>query len=65
MKSLQEYKHIEIKEVRRGDFIVNLGKVLEIEESSNLFSIVILRLNRKEVYEFEKGAILLIDYVDR
>ncbi|MCF2443369.1 hypothetical protein L0657_05325 [Dyadobacter sp. CY345] len=62
MKSIQVYKRIEIEGVRLGDFIINLGKVLEIDESSDLFSIVVFRRNKKEVYEFEKDAILLIDW---
>ena len=61
IKPLNGYKQIEVRKVRPGDLIINLGPVLEIEELSDHFSIIIYRRNKKEVYQFDKGYIFLIE----
>ena len=47
-------KEIHISELQQEDFVVNLGRVLEIQELSNNFSIVISRMNVKQVFTFRK-----------
>ena len=49
-----------VPNLKRGDFIVNLGEILEIDELTNLYSIVILRNNQKQVFTFNKNDRLLL-----
>jgi len=53
-------KEISVSILRKGDFIINLGEVLEIEELTNLFSVVIFRNNQKQVFTFNKAEKLLL-----
>lgn len=53
-----ELKHI--SEVQNGQFVGNLGKVLEINELENHYSLVIERMNEKQVFKFEKDFQLII-----
>ncbi|TDO20919.1 hypothetical protein [Pedobacter duraquae] len=52
--------NIDIKHLKIGDELVNLGKVLEIEILPNKFSVVIYRLNQKQVFFFNSDDILII-----
>lgn len=52
--------NIDIKDLKIGDELVNLGKVLEIEILQNKFSVVIYRLNQKQVFFFNSDDILII-----
>jgi len=52
---------IHIKELKVGNHIVNLGKVLEIEPSEYSYSIVIERLNQKQVFKFDSNEMLYIN----
>lgn len=49
-----------ISELRTGDSILNLGEVLEIEENAETYAIIILRMNQKQVFKFEKDISLYI-----
>lgn len=53
-------KETNIANLQTGDFIVNLGEVLETDELTNTFSIVILRNNQKQVFTFDKNDRLLV-----
>ncbi len=53
-------KETNIANLQTGDFIVNLGEVLETDELTNTFSIVILRNNQKQVFTFDKNERLLV-----
>ncbi|ACU04577.1 MULTISPECIES: hypothetical protein [Pedobacter] len=49
-----------ISDLEQGDKIINLGKVLEIEESAEFYAIIILRMNQKQVFKFEKNTSLYL-----
>jgi hypothetical protein len=43
-----------------GDFIVNLGSLVEIEEKETYFSLVIQRMDQRQVWQFVKSEDLLV-----
>jgi len=49
-----------ISELEIGDVLVNLGSVLEIEEGLTHFTLVISRLNEKQVIKFLKEDMLIL-----
>ncbi|MCF2447090.1 hypothetical protein L0657_24260 [Dyadobacter sp. CY345] len=49
-----------IAHLEKGDFIINLGEILETDELTDIFSIVILRNNQKQVFTFNKNERLLV-----
>jgi hypothetical protein len=49
-----------ISALEKGDHILNLGEVLEIEEGKEIYSIIVLRMNQKQVFKFEKDIHLYI-----
>lgn len=49
-----------ISELEIGDVLVNLGYVLEIEEGLTHFTLVISRLNEKQVIKFLKEDMLIL-----
>ncbi|WP_316811717.1 hypothetical protein [Pedobacter heparinus] len=49
-----------ISDLEPGDSILNLGEVLEIEENKEIYSIIILRMNQKQVFKFEKNICLYV-----
>lgn len=53
-------KELNIKDLKVGDTLVNLGQVLEIEEKSGCFFIVIARNNEKQVFKFFSDVHLVI-----
>jgi len=53
-------KETNIGSLRTGDFIVNLGEVLEIDELTNAYSVVVRRSNQKQVFTFDKEDLLLV-----
>ncbi|SEI40641.1 hypothetical protein SAMN04487995_0449 [Dyadobacter koreensis] len=53
-------KETSIGGLRTGDFIVNLGEVLEIDELTNAYSVVVRRSNQKQVFTFDKEDLLLV-----
>lgn len=48
-----------IREIAKGDIVINLGEVLEIDIHSNYINLIISRLNQKQVIKFEKNALLV------
>lgn len=51
-----------ISALKPGDKLLNLGEVLEIEESDEIYTVIIYRMTQKQVFKFEKGTSLyLID----
>lgn len=53
-------KEIKINELKVGNTLINLGQVLEIEEKSECFFVVIARNNEKQVFKFLSDVILII-----
>ena len=51
-------KHI--SKILIGEQLVNLGEVLEMNHKKNIVSIVIFRMNEKQVFTFSKQQVLLI-----
>lgn len=49
-----------ISDLKPGDIILNLGEVLEIEENPEIYSIIIFRMNQKQVFKFEKNINLYL-----
>lgn len=55
-----QFKASGIASVNVGDQLVNLGKVIEINEADDCYSLVIFRMNQRQVWTFEKDDILFI-----
>ena len=56
-----------ISELKPGDNILNLGEVLEIEESPEMYAVIIFRMTQKQVFKFEKDMNLYLlneDYAE-
>lgn len=51
---------VTISDLKKGDIILNLGEVLEIEESPELYAVIIHRMNQKHVIKFEKDTDLYL-----
>lgn len=49
-----------ISELRIGDQLINLGRVIEITELADSFSLVIERMQERQVWRFNKNEGLLI-----
>ncbi|MNY17368.1 hypothetical protein D3C86_1506860 [compost metagenome] len=49
-----------ISDLKPGDHILNLGEVLEIEESPEMYAIIIFRMTQKQVFKFEKDMNLYL-----
>jgi len=49
-----------ISEVKVGEVVANLGKILEIEEAPQAYCLVIERLGEKQVIKFEKYTLLIL-----
>lgn len=57
---LFDLKVVYISEIKKGNMLINLGKVLEIDEHPNHTNLIIFRLNEKHVVKFGKGDMLII-----
>ena len=55
-----DLKTIDISEIAIGDILVNLGPVLEITEREDSFSLVIERMQERQVWRFNKDEELTI-----
>ena len=53
-ESLPDLKAINISALVVGDIMVNLGLVLEIIENDNHFSLIIDRMEQKQIWSFNK-----------
>lgn len=49
-----------ISALRPGDKLLNLGEVLEIEESPEIYALIIYRMTQKQVFKFEKDTSLYL-----
>ncbi len=54
------FKTKKIADVIKGDIIVNLGEVLEVEETVQHYQFVIYRLKEKQVHRFDKDGVLIL-----
>lgn len=59
-ESLPDLKTISISSLTAGDIIVNLGIVLEIIENEDHFSLVIDRMEQRQVWNFNKTEEIII-----
>jgi len=59
-ESLPDLKAINISALVTGDIMVNLGLVLEIIENDNHFSLVIDRMEQKQIWSFNKTEEVII-----
>ena len=57
---LPDLKAISISNLVAGDIIVNLGTLLEIIENEDSFSLVIDRMEQRQVWNFNKTEELII-----
>lgn len=55
------FKILEIADLSVGDKLVNLGEVLEINESDHNYSLVIARMGQRQVWTFNKGSELFVE----
>lgn len=53
---------VPIGRLQIGDLLVNLGSLLEIEETENHFNLVIGRMEQRQVWQFLKNDNLLIEF---
>ncbi|KEQ30171.1 hypothetical protein N180_06485 [Pedobacter antarcticus 4BY] len=60
IESLSQFKAIPIEEIKTGDFVVNLGEVVEIDKFPNHIDLIILRLNEKYVIKFSLETLIVI-----
>ena len=51
-------KHI--SKIETGNIVVNLGVVMEIEELTEYYSLIISRLNEKQVFKFDKEIYIAV-----
>lgn len=54
---------VAISDLKTGDFVLNLGEVLEIEESVEFYAVIIFRMNQKHVIKFEKDTQLYLSTI--
>nr|WP_068892412.1 hypothetical protein [Pedobacter panaciterrae] len=59
-ESLPDLKAISISNLATGDVIVNLGILLEIIENEDYFSLVIDRMEQRQVWNFNKTEEVII-----
>ncbi|AZA84086.1 hypothetical protein C1637_16480 [Chryseobacterium lactis] len=60
IESLSQFKTIPIEEIKTGDFVINLGEVVEIDKFPNHIDLIILRLNEKYVIKFSLETLIVI-----
>ncbi|MBT2563747.1 hypothetical protein J7E50_05380 [Pedobacter sp. ISL-68] len=56
---IKDLKQIRTRELKVGDYLINLGMVLEIEQNADDYSVVV-GVHEKQVFKFFPGAELLI-----
>lgn len=54
-----KFKETPISEIKKGDFVANLGPVLETENVITHFNIIIDRLSEKQVIKFKRDTVLI------
>ncbi|GGE19319.1 hypothetical protein HNP72_001463 [Sphingobacterium soli] len=60
IESLSQFKAIPIEQIKTGDFVINLGEVVEIDKFPNHIDLIILRLNEKYVIKFSLETLIVI-----
>lgn len=50
---------VHVSKIEVGFVLANLGELLEIEERDEYYALVISRMKEKQVFKFEKDAILI------
>ncbi|NQX43230.1 hypothetical protein SAMN05421820_115147 [Pedobacter steynii] len=55
------FKALEMADLSVGDKLVNLGEILEIEESDYNYSLVIARMGQRQVWTFHKESTLFVE----
>lgn len=58
--NLSKLKILPISEIVVDDVLVNLGRVIEIEEFDMYYSLIIDRLNEKQVFKFDRQSFLTV-----
>lgn len=56
---LKKLKMVPVSDIEAGDFLVNLGPVIETEKHETHYNIIIARLNEKQVIKFERDTVLV------
>lgn len=56
---LSKFKISSIYEIKKGDYLVNLGSVIDTEKLDTHYNIIIDRLNEKQVLRFERDTVLV------
>lgn len=51
---------IPVSDFKPGDYLVNLGNILEIEEREDNYIIIIDRMDEKQVLKFKKTMMLYV-----
>ena len=49
-----------ISMLKAGDKLLNLGEVLEIEEGTEMYAVIVYRMTQKQVFKFEKDTSLYL-----
>jgi hypothetical protein len=57
---IPDLKVLHISKIEKGNIIVNLGLVIEIEKLDRHYSIIISRLNEKQVMKFDMEIFMVI-----
>lgn len=55
------FKTLEMADLSVGDRLINLGEILEIEESDYNYSLVIARMGQRQVWTFNKESALFVE----
>jgi hypothetical protein len=59
-QNLPEIKVKHMSKIEKHDILVNLGSVLEIEELEKHYSIIVDRLDERQVIKFDKEIYMVI-----
>jgi hypothetical protein len=59
--NISKITRFHISKVESGMILVNLGRILEIEEHSGHYALIVERMNEKQVIKFDKDVLLAIE----
>lgn len=51
---------VPISEIQEGDYVLNLGTVIEVEKKVTYYNLIIARVGEKQVIKFNPDVVLLI-----
>lgn len=57
--NLPKINCVHVSKIEAGVVLANLGKLLEIEERNDYYTLIISRMNEKQVFKFEKDTVLI------